>query len=91
MRTLWKHMTMAEFSLDNNALTKQSALLVTDCTILYDAIEKEGAAPSSTDKRFAIELTIVKSRATEGEAYLRWNDARYQIADPSHQARIDKV
>ena len=33
------------------------------------------------DQRPAIELATVKSRAAEGEADLRWFDARYQIAD----------
>ena len=59
---------------------KQPALLVTDCQSLHDAIHKEGAASSSTNKRLAIEL-VVMSRATEGEADLRWIHARYQIAD----------
>ena len=55
--------------------------LVTDCKSLHDAIHKEGAAPSSTDKRIVIELAIDKSRASEGEADLRWIDARYHVAD----------
>ena len=63
------------------ALKKQPRMLVTDCKSVHDAIHKEGAAPSSTDTRLAMELTIVKSRAAEGEADLRWIDARYQIAD----------
>ena len=71
MRTLWSQMTTAAFE-------KQPALLVTHCKSLYDATHKEGAAPSSTDKRLAIELAVVKSRA---EADMRWIDARYQIAD----------
>ena len=66
MRTLWIQM----------ATKKQPSLLVIDCKSLYDAIHKERAAPSSTDKRPAIELATVKSRATEGEADLRWIDAR---------------
>ena len=41
----------------------------------------ERAAPSSTDKRIVLELAIVKSRAAQSEADLRWIDARYQIAD----------
>ena len=53
---------------------------MTDCKSLYDAIHREGG-PSSTDKRLAIELATVKTRATEGEADLEWIDARYQIAD----------
>ena len=63
------------------ALKKQPAVLVTDCESLHDAVHKEGAAPSSTDKRLAIELATVNSRATEGEADVRWIDARYEIAD----------
>ena len=59
----------------------QQALLVTGCQSLYDAILKEGAAPSSTDNRLAIQLGIVKSRAMEGQADLIWIDARCQIAD----------
>ena len=83
MRTLWCQMTTAEFSLDSyaGAKKKQPALLATDCTSLYDATRKEGAAPSSTDKRHATELPTVKSRAMEGEADSTWIDARYQIAD----------
>ena len=80
MRTLWSQMTTAEFSLDDyeGALKKPPTLLVTDCKSLYDAIHKEGADPS-TDKRLSI--AIVNSRATEGEAGLRWIDARCQTAD----------
>ena len=76
-------MTTAEFSLGTyeGALKKQPALLVTASKRLYDAIYKEGAAPPSTDKRLAIELAIGRSRAAEGEADLRWIDARQQIAD----------
>ena len=59
----------------------EPALLVADCKSLYDATHKERAAPSSTDKRHATELPIVKSRAVEGEADLTWIVARYQIAD----------
>ena len=82
MRTLWSQMTTAEFSLDSyEGAEKKKALLVTDCKSLCDAIHKEGAAPSSTDQRLALELAIVKSRATEGEADLRWIDTRYQIAE----------
>ena len=55
--------------------------LVTDCKSLHDAIHKEGAALSSTDKRLAMELVAVKSRGMEGEADLRWIDAQFQIAD----------
>ena len=83
MEELWSQMTTAEFSLDNyeDALKEQPALLVTDCKSLHDAIHMEGAAPSSTDKRIVLELAIVKSRAAQSEADLRWIDARYQIAD----------
>ena len=83
MRTLWSQMSTAEFSSDNyeGALKQQPALLVSDCKSLHDAIHKEGAAPKSADKRHAVELAIVKLRATEGEAHLRWIDAQYQIAD----------
>ena len=63
------------------SLKNQPALLVTDCKSLYDAIQKEGAAPSSTDNRLAIDLASVKSRATEGKADLRGTDARYQKED----------
>ena len=48
---------------------------------LYDAKQKEGAAPASTDKRLAIALAIVKAKAVSGETDLRWIDARYQITD----------
>ena len=54
-----------------------------DCKSLHDAVHKDSAAPSSTDKR----LATVKSRAAEGEADLRWIDARYQIADTKHASR----
>ena len=75
-------MTTAGFSFDNDegALTTQPALLVTDCKSPHDALHKERAAPSSTDKRLAIELASVKSRATRGEADSKWIDARYQFA-----------
>ena len=76
-------MTTADSSADSytGELRKQPALLVTDCKSPYDAIHKEGAALSSTDKRLVIELATVKSRPMEGEAELRWIDARYHIAD----------
>ena len=74
---------MAGFSLDDyeGALKQKPPLLVTDCKSLHDAIHMEGAVPSSKDKRLAIELGIVMSLAAEGEADLRWTNARYQIAD----------
>ena len=62
-------------------LTARPSILVTHCKSLYYAIQKEGAAPASTDKRLAIELAIVKAKAVSGEIDLRWIDARYQIAD----------
>ena len=65
---------------DCGVLFGQQAFLVTDRNILHDASHKKGAAPSSTDKRLAIELALVKSRATEGEADMRWIDALYQNA-----------
>ena len=43
--------------------------------------EKEGAAPSSSDKRFAIELALVRQKLQDGETCFRWTDARFQIAD----------
>ena len=48
-------------------------------------------APSSTDKRLATELPIVKSRATEGEADLRWIERALPDCRLPHQARIEKV
>ena len=79
MRILWSQMTTSRFSLDDYEvfLKIHPVLLVTDCNSPYDVLRKEGAGPSSTDKRFAIDVTIVKSRATECEADLRWIDARY--------------
>ena len=77
-------MTAAEFSCERlrGCFGKnQPAMLVTDCKSLSDALHREGASPSSTDKRLAMELAIVKSLATDGEADMRWIDARYQIAD----------
>ena len=75
-----------------HALKKeQPALLVTDCKNLYDATHKEGAAPSSTDKRLAIELAIVKSRAAEDEADLRMASSAVPDCRLSHQARMEKV
>ena len=76
-------MTTAEFSLDDHegASKRQPAFWVTDCQSLYDATHKGGCAPSLTDKRLAVEPAVVKSRAAEGEADLRWIDARYHIAD----------
>ena len=56
-------------------------MLVTDCKSLYGAIHKEGADPSSTDKRLAIKLAVVKSRTTEGEADVSLIDALCQITD----------
>ena len=60
-------MTTAEFFFGHlsRCLKKPLALLVTDCERLYDAIHKDGAALSSTDKRLAIELAIVKFRKRE--------------------------
>ena len=62
-------MTTAEFFFGHlsRCLQKPLALLVTDCKRLYDAIHKDGAALSSTDKRLAIEFAIVKFRKRERE------------------------
>ena len=59
MRTLWSQNTTTESSLDHHegALKKQPALLV-DCESLHDAIHNDSAAPSSTDKRLAIDLPL---------------------------------
>ena len=83
MRTMWEQMTRSEFVLENyeQFVKARPSILVSDCKSLYDAIHKEGAAPASTDKRLAIELVIIKSKAVSGETDLRWIDARYQIAD----------
>ena len=62
-------------------LKARPIILITECQSLYDAIHKEGAAPASTDKRLAIELTMVKAKAVSVETDLRWIDARYQIED----------
>ena len=62
-------------------LTARPSILVTDCKSLYDAIQKEGAAPASTDKRLVSEMVIVKVKVVSSETDLRWIDARYQIAD----------
>ena len=80
---MWEQMTRSDFVLENyeQFLTARPSILVTDCKSLYDAIRKEGAAPASTDKRWAIELATVKAMAVSGETDLRWIDARYQIAD----------
>ena len=48
-------------------MKKQPSVLVTDCNSLYGAIHKEGADPSSTDKRLAIKLAVVKSRTTASD------------------------
>ena len=71
MRPLRSQMTTVEFLLDEHegALTKQPAL-VTDCKSLYDAIQKKGAAPPPMDKRLAMELATVKSRATDAQGLL---------------------
>ena len=61
------------------ALKKQPSVLVTDCESLYGAIHKGGGDPSSTDKRLAIKLAVVKSRTTEGEADVSLIDALCQI------------
>ena len=83
MRTMWEQMTRSEFVLENyeQFLKARPSILVTDCKSLYDAIHKEGAAPSSKDNRLAIELAIIKAKAVSGETDLRRIDARYQIAD----------
>ena len=84
IRTMWEQMTRGELVLENyeQFLTARPSILVTDRNSLYDAaIHKEGAAPASTDKRLAIELAIVKTKAVSRETDLRWIDARYQIAD----------
>ena len=76
-------MTRSDFVLEKyeQFLTARPSILITDWKSLYDAIHKEGAAPASTDKRLAIELAIVNSKAVSGGTDLRWIDARNQIAD----------
>ena len=83
MRTMWGQMTRNELVLENyeQFLKARPSFLVSDCKSLYDALHKEGAAPASTDKRLAIELAIITSKAVSGETDLRWIDARYQSAD----------
>ena len=73
MRTMWAQMTSSEFALENyeQFLKARPSILITDCKSLYDAIHKEGAAPASTDKRLAIELTKVEAKAVSGETDLR--------------------
>ena len=92
MRTLWSQMTTAGSFSDHHegALKKQPAVLVTDCESLHDAVHKEGAAPSSPDKRLAIELATVNS-PRYGRRSRRMVDRR-QVRDSrlSRQARIEK-
>ena len=79
MRTMWEQMTRSVFMFEKyeQFLTARPSILVTDCKSLYDATHKDGAAPASTDKRLAIERTIVKANAVSGETDMRWVDARY--------------
>ena len=83
MRTMWEQITRSEFVLEyyEQFLKACPSILVTDCKSLYDAIQKEGAAPASKDKRLAIELAIIKANVVSGETVLQWIDARYQVAD----------
>ena len=83
MRTMWEQMTHSEFVLENyeQFLQARPSILVTDCRSLYDAIHKEGAAPTSTDKILANELALFKAKAVSSETHLRWSDTRYQVAD----------
>ena len=93
MSTIWEQMTGCEFVLENyeQFLKARASILVIDCKSLYDAIHKEGAAPASTDKRLAIELAIIKTKAVSDETDLRWIDARYQTADCSKHASSKSV
>ena len=86
-------MTTAGFSFDNDegALTTQPALLVTDCKSPHDALHKERAAPSSTDKRLAIELASVKSRAYKRRGRLEVDRRTVPVCSLSHRARIEKI
>ena len=43
---------------------------------ITDVIHKEGTSLSSSDNRLSIKLAVVK----EGQADVKWIDARYQIA-----------
>ena len=69
------------FKITNSFSRRVPVFLSPTAKSLYDAIHKEGAAPTSTDKRLAIELAKVKAQAVSGETDLRWIDARNQIAD----------
>ena len=68
VHTMWEQMTLGDFVLKNyeQFLTARPSILVTDCKSLHGAIDKEGAAPASTDKRLAIELAIVKAKEVSG-------------------------
>ena len=83
MRTVWAEMTIPNFDMDDYEKHLQTfpAIAVTDCKRLYDSLRKGGAAPSSSDKRFAIELALVRQRLQDGETCIRWVDARFQVAD----------
>ena len=52
----------SEYVLENTEqfLTTRPSILVTDCKSLDDVIHIEGASPASTDKRLAIELTLLE-------------------------------
>jgi len=83
MRTVWAEMVVPNFEMDDyeKNLQMNPAIAVTDCKSLYDSLKKEGAAPSSSDKRLAIELALVRQKLQDGETHIRWIDARFQIAD----------
>ena len=83
MSTMWEQMTHSEVLLENyeQFLQARPSILATYCKSLYDAIHREGAAPTSTDKILANELALFKAKAVSGETHLRWSDTRYHIAD----------
>ena len=79
------------FGRQRGCFDKQPALLVARCKSLHNAIHKEGAAPSSTDRRLAFELAIC--HITSNGTRSRFEVDRRTVPDYrlSHQARIEKV
>ena len=94
MRIMWEQMTVVILCLRiTNSFSRRVPVFLSPTAKACMTQYKEGAPPASTDKRFAIELAIVKAKAVSGETDLRWIDARYQIADclTKHASRKSEV
>ena len=85
IRVFWGELNGEIVDLENfgEYLRQTSALAISECKSLADALNSSGSAVSKTsdDKRLAIELSMIKQRLKRDETMFQWVENMYMAAD----------